>query len=147
MPIQAPQWTEFLSCPICRHEFDRVQRQPISLACGHTLCKVFSSFSSNRNSNFDPFFFSRHVFRSCTVDNVHLTKVVSALKLKTYRWTQPFYNWSRHLTTMAIITKKIIMTIKTNLWRKKCNRRRLFSHLWTRTNGNCIAQVGAVSRS
>ncbi|XP_037795461.1 roquin-1-like [Penaeus monodon] len=40
MPIQAPQWTEFLSCPICCHEFDGGQRGPISLGCGHTVCRA-----------------------------------------------------------------------------------------------------------
>ncbi|XP_042226809.1 roquin-1-like isoform X2 [Homarus americanus] len=40
MPIQAPQWTEFLSCPICCHEFDSGQRGPISLGCGHTVCRA-----------------------------------------------------------------------------------------------------------
>ncbi|XP_043286038.1 roquin-2 [Venturia canescens] len=38
MPIQAPQWTEFLSCPICCHDFDVTVRGPISLGCGHTIC-------------------------------------------------------------------------------------------------------------
>lgn len=38
MPIQTPQWTEFLQCPICYNEFDDHDRQPISLGCGHTLC-------------------------------------------------------------------------------------------------------------
>ena len=49
MPIQAPQWTEFLSCPICRHEFERASRQPISLACGHTLCRVIIKFHPTRS--------------------------------------------------------------------------------------------------
>ena len=40
MPIQAPQWTEFLICPICCKEFDDHNRQPISLGCGHTLCDL-----------------------------------------------------------------------------------------------------------
>lgn len=53
MPIQAPQWTEFLSCPICRHEFDRVSRQPISLACGHTLCKSCLCKLHRRQCPFD----------------------------------------------------------------------------------------------
>ncbi|KAF7282829.1 hypothetical protein GWI33_001967 [Rhynchophorus ferrugineus] len=39
MPIQAPQWTEFLSCPVCCNAFDDKQRSPISLGCGHTICK------------------------------------------------------------------------------------------------------------
>lgn len=41
MPIQAPQWTmDFLSCPICMYEFAVNLRQPISLACGHTICRT-----------------------------------------------------------------------------------------------------------
>ncbi|XP_038046230.1 uncharacterized protein LOC119720576 isoform X2 [Patiria miniata] len=40
MPIQAPQWTEFLSCPVCYNEFDESVRRPISLGCGHTVCKM-----------------------------------------------------------------------------------------------------------
>ncbi|XP_022094877.1 uncharacterized protein LOC110981556 [Acanthaster planci] len=40
MPIQAPQWTEFLSCPVCYNEFDENVRRPISLGCGHTVCKM-----------------------------------------------------------------------------------------------------------
>ncbi|KAI5700537.1 hypothetical protein M8J75_000231 [Diaphorina citri] len=39
MPIQAPQWTEFLSCPICCNQFDNLARSPISLGCSHTICK------------------------------------------------------------------------------------------------------------
>ncbi|KAK9882382.1 hypothetical protein WA026_020904 [Henosepilachna vigintioctopunctata] len=40
MPIQAPQWTEFLSCPVCCHTFDGALKSPISLGCGHTICKA-----------------------------------------------------------------------------------------------------------
>lgn len=39
MPISAPQWTEFLTCPVCSRDFTDTQRQPISLGCGHTVCK------------------------------------------------------------------------------------------------------------
>ena len=39
MPISTPQWTEFLTCPICSHDFNDTQKQPISLGCGHTVCK------------------------------------------------------------------------------------------------------------
>ncbi|XP_014366602.2 roquin-1 [Papilio machaon] len=39
MPIQAPQWTDYLSCPVCCREFGLPPRSPISLGCGHTLCK------------------------------------------------------------------------------------------------------------
>ncbi|XP_023938013.1 roquin-1 [Bicyclus anynana] len=38
MPIQAPQWTDYLNCPVCCREFGAPPRSPISLGCGHTLC-------------------------------------------------------------------------------------------------------------
>ncbi|XP_066569184.1 roquin-2 isoform X2 [Amia ocellicauda] len=40
MPVQAAQWTEFLSCPICYNEFDESVHKPISLGCSHTVCKT-----------------------------------------------------------------------------------------------------------
>nr|XP_033817519.1 roquin-2 isoform X1 [Geotrypetes seraphini]XP_033817520.1 roquin-2 isoform X1 [Geotrypetes seraphini] len=40
MPVQAAQWTEFLSCPICYNEFDEMVHKPISLGCSHTVCKT-----------------------------------------------------------------------------------------------------------
>ncbi|KAM9821186.1 roquin-2 [Neosynchiropus ocellatus] len=40
MPVQAAQWTEFLSCPICYNEFDSGSHKPISLGCSHTVCKT-----------------------------------------------------------------------------------------------------------
>ncbi|XP_076875151.1 roquin-2 isoform X2 [Brachyhypopomus gauderio] len=40
MPVQAAQWTDFLSCPICYNEFDAGGHQPISLGCSHTVCKT-----------------------------------------------------------------------------------------------------------
>ncbi|KAI5103852.1 roquin, partial [Silurus meridionalis] len=40
MPVQAPQWTEFLLCPICTQTFEETARRPISLGCGHTVCKM-----------------------------------------------------------------------------------------------------------
>ncbi|XP_026861261.2 roquin-1a isoform X3 [Electrophorus electricus] len=40
MPVQAPQWTEFLLCPICTQTFEENVRRPISLGCGHTVCKM-----------------------------------------------------------------------------------------------------------
>ncbi|KAK6627781.1 Roquin-1 [Polyplax serrata] len=39
MPIQAPQWTEFLSCPVCCNKFDTENRGPITLGCGHSICR------------------------------------------------------------------------------------------------------------
>ena len=36
---QPPQWTEFLCCSVCEKDFNRTDRCPISLACGHTFCR------------------------------------------------------------------------------------------------------------
>ncbi|CAG9558540.1 unnamed protein product [Danaus chrysippus] len=38
MPIQAPQWADYLNCPVCCRDFGPAPRSPISLGCGHTLC-------------------------------------------------------------------------------------------------------------
>ncbi|XP_069705401.1 roquin-1 [Periplaneta americana] len=53
MPIQAPQWTEFLSCPVCCNEFDPTLRSPISLGCGHTVCKTCLSNLHRKQCPFD----------------------------------------------------------------------------------------------
>ena len=37
---QPPQWTEYLCCSVCEKDFNRTDRCPISLGCGHTLCKA-----------------------------------------------------------------------------------------------------------
>lgn len=53
MPIQAPQWTEFLSCPVCCNEFDVALRSPISLGCSHTICKACLSNLHRKQCPFD----------------------------------------------------------------------------------------------
>ncbi|KAL6437682.1 hypothetical protein ACFW04_004223 [Cataglyphis niger] len=53
MPIQAPQWTEFLSCPICCHDFDATIRGPISLGCGHTICRACLANLHRKQCPFD----------------------------------------------------------------------------------------------
>ncbi|KAK9500416.1 hypothetical protein O3M35_001687 [Rhynocoris fuscipes] len=53
MPIQAPQWTEFLTCPVCCNEFDGNQRSPISLACAHTVCKTCLANLHKKQCPFD----------------------------------------------------------------------------------------------
>ncbi|EDW76908.2 LOW QUALITY PROTEIN: uncharacterized protein Dwil_GK20807 [Drosophila willistoni] len=53
MPIQAPSWTDFLNCPICCKEFAASQRSPISLGCGHTVCKLCLTSLYNRQCPFD----------------------------------------------------------------------------------------------
>ncbi|XP_061656210.1 roquin-2 isoform X2 [Phyllopteryx taeniolatus] len=40
MPVQAAQWTDFLSCPICYNEFNSSGHQPVSLGCSHTVCRT-----------------------------------------------------------------------------------------------------------
>jgi len=39
MPIQLPQWTDYLNCPVCENSFDAAVKLPISLGCGHTICQ------------------------------------------------------------------------------------------------------------
>ncbi|GFX68643.1 roquin-1 [Trichonephila clavipes] len=53
MPIQAPQWTDFLSCMICYHGFESNVRSPISLGCGHTICKSCLSKLQRKQCPFD----------------------------------------------------------------------------------------------
>ncbi|XP_023016148.1 RING finger and CCCH-type zinc finger domain-containing protein roquin [Leptinotarsa decemlineata] len=53
MPIQAPQWTEFLSCPVCCNLFDEKLRSPISLGCGHTICRGCLSHLHRKQCPFD----------------------------------------------------------------------------------------------
>lgn len=53
MPIQAPQWTEFLTCPVCVNEFDGTLRAPISLGCSHTVCRACLSNLHRKQCPFD----------------------------------------------------------------------------------------------
>ncbi|XP_062849006.1 roquin-1 isoform X3 [Trichomycterus rosablanca] len=53
MPVQAPQWTEFLLCPICTQTFEETVRRPISLGCGHTVCKMCLSKLHRKACPFD----------------------------------------------------------------------------------------------
>ncbi|XP_014222745.1 uncharacterized protein LOC106649694 isoform X1 [Trichogramma pretiosum] len=53
MPIQAPQWTEFLSCPACCNDFDVAVRGPISLGCGHTICYTCLTSLPRKQCPFD----------------------------------------------------------------------------------------------
>lgn len=53
MPIQAPQWTDFLTCPVCLYDFDYEGRLPISLGCGHTICLVCIDNLSGKLCPFD----------------------------------------------------------------------------------------------
>ncbi|WAR01984.1 RC3H2-like protein [Mya arenaria] len=59
MPIQAPQWTEFLSCPVCYNVFNEQHYRPISLACGHTVCRTCLSKFQQKKCPFDQSLISR----------------------------------------------------------------------------------------
>ncbi|XP_065359404.1 roquin-1 isoform X2 [Calliphora vicina] len=61
MPFQAPSWTEFYTCPICENEFSTNQRLPISLGCGHTICRVCLATVYNRQCPFDQTYISTDV--------------------------------------------------------------------------------------
>lgn len=52
MPIQTPQWTDFLVCPICCNDYDYLHN-PISLGCGHTLCKLCLSKLQRKQCPYD----------------------------------------------------------------------------------------------
>jgi RING finger/CCCH-type zinc finger protein len=53
MPIQAPQWTDFRLCPVCQNEYNPVQKPPISLGCGHTICQSCLFRLSKQQCPFD----------------------------------------------------------------------------------------------
>ncbi|PIK35835.1 hypothetical protein BSL78_27333 [Apostichopus japonicus] len=53
MPIQAPQWTDFLTCPVCLYDFDDDSRLPLSLGCGHSICQVCIDNLSGKLCPFD----------------------------------------------------------------------------------------------
>ncbi|XP_043914245.1 roquin-2 isoform X3 [Protopterus annectens] len=53
MPVQAAQWTEFLSCPICYNEFNENVHKPISLGCSHTVCKTCLNKLHRKQCPFD----------------------------------------------------------------------------------------------
>ena len=53
MPIQAPNWTEYLTCSVCENGFDTSVRYPVSLGCGHSLCKACLSTLQRGQCPFD----------------------------------------------------------------------------------------------
>lgn len=53
MPIQATQWTDYLNCPMCTREFAPPARCPVSLGCGHTLCRDCLRTVINKPCPFD----------------------------------------------------------------------------------------------
>eukprot|EP00095_Tigriopus_kingsejongensis_P007337 maker-scaffold589_size129586-snap-gene-0.39 protein:Tk07337 transcript:maker-scaffold589_size129586-snap-gene-0.39-mRNA-1 annotation:"PREDICTED: roquin-1" len=53
MPVQSPQWTEYLSCPVCENGFESRTRLPISLGCGHTICQTCLAQLRRRVCPFD----------------------------------------------------------------------------------------------
>ncbi len=61
MPVQAPQWTEFLSCPICYNIFNETLHRPISLGCGHTVCKSCLAKLHHKKCPFDQNVITREI--------------------------------------------------------------------------------------
>ena len=61
MPVQMQQWTEYLSCPVCRSMFGVAKHRPISLSCGHTICKMCLSELKQKNCPFDDNVISKDV--------------------------------------------------------------------------------------
>nr|XP_054769742.1 roquin-2-like isoform X1 [Lytechinus pictus] len=61
MPFQAPQWTEVLSCPVCCKDFSPSGRQPVSLSCGHTACRMCLSKLHRQQCPFDQTAISKDV--------------------------------------------------------------------------------------
>jgi len=53
MPVQAPQWSEYLCCPVCQNEFEVQKRPPVSLGCGHTICRTCLESLQRRVCPFD----------------------------------------------------------------------------------------------
>ncbi len=51
--MQAPVWTDFLSCSICTNKFNPTDTCPISLNCGHTLCTRCLSKLKTRTCPYD----------------------------------------------------------------------------------------------
>jgi RING finger/CCCH-type zinc finger protein len=37
--MQAPSWTDFLQCSVCTNRYNTTSLLPISLSCGHVICK------------------------------------------------------------------------------------------------------------
>lgn len=83
MPIQAPGWTEFLSCPVCCNEFDARHRSPISLGCSHTVCKVCLSNLHRKQCPFDQ--------TAITIDIESLPVNTALLQLVNSSPTKPDY--------------------------------------------------------
>ncbi|XP_072176442.1 uncharacterized protein [Diadema setosum] len=61
MPIQTPQWTEVLSCPVCCKDFSPSGRQPVSLSCGHTVCRMCLGTLPRHQCPFDQTAITREV--------------------------------------------------------------------------------------
>jgi len=53
MPGQGLQWTDFLSCEVCYKLFSENVNRPISLGCGHTVCKLCLSKLQQSKCPFD----------------------------------------------------------------------------------------------
>ena len=53
MPVPSLRCVDFLSCDVCCNFFDEHVNQPVSLGCGHCLCKFCLSRSESSKCPFD----------------------------------------------------------------------------------------------
>lgn len=119
MPIQAPQWTEFLSCPVCCNSFDEKQRSPISLGCGHTICKACLSILHRKQCPFDQTAISIDI--ECLPVNTALLQLVGPSSKNDNEVSVDFKIVPREESTYYIESKKCIeelaMYLKSHLIR------------------------------
>ena len=43
MPVQGPQWSEYLSCPVCKQEFEVSGKQQRKSLSWHLMCKAIAT--------------------------------------------------------------------------------------------------------
>ncbi len=86
MPIQLPQWTEYLSCPVCENGFDLRARPPISLGCGHSVCKACLANLQRAACPFDQV---RNIFFKSTVVQIYLFHKFIVTSSFCGRWRPP----------------------------------------------------------
>lgn len=125
MPIQAPQWTEFLSCPICCNQFDNLARSPISLGCSHTICKHCLANLHRKQCPFDQVIHILHdssnypyplvdiiaclLIATCFASNVHTSCYKYSLNMKLVRFETFFHfcflSWGASKSILSKVKK------------------------------------------
>lgn len=107
MPIQAPQWTEFLSCPVCCHTFDGALRSPISLGCGHTICKACLSNLHRKQCPFEQNVISIDI-ENLPINTALLQLIIPLNKSEHDETTVDFKIIPREFTSLYLISKQCV---------------------------------------